>query len=118
MAIDMQPVREDKEARADALDRLAGRHIELNDGSGIGAVAAVGAAAVDGPNLAMRTALDARGRAPGTAGRRGPLVLRRAIGAGDGIISQGGDGKADKSQGDGEFQSECPSPFGLIPALF
>src|SRR5207249_10612752 len=69
--------------------RLAGLKIELNDRRTVGAVAAIGAATVDRPDLAMRAAFDSRARAPWrSGGRRRPLMFRRAIRAGDRILPQ------------------------------
>src|SRR4051812_10846244 len=86
VTIDMQAVRKHKQPGADAFDRLAGLQIELNDGRMIGAVATIGAATVDGPDLAMWAALNAGGRAPRARGRRGPLMFGRTVRTGDGIL--------------------------------
>src|SRR5258708_1567412 len=81
VTIDMQAMGEHEQPGADALDRFAGGHVELDDGRVVGAVATIGAAAVDGPDLAMRATLDPGARTPcwfkrgRTRRRRRPLMV-------------------------------------------
>jgi hypothetical protein len=58
VTIDMQAVRKHEQPGADTLDRFAGGRVELDDGRLVGTIAAIGAATVDRPDLAMRAALD------------------------------------------------------------
>src|SRR4051812_39444419 len=64
MTIHMQAVREYEQACADGPDRLTGLQIELNDRGMVRAVAAIGAATIDRPYLAVGPALNTGGRAP------------------------------------------------------